>query len=38
MIDGFVKSDPTQPYTSVMVGMIAAGFGLVFGLVTPIDW
>jgi thiosulfate dehydrogenase (quinone) large subunit len=52
MIGGFAKSDPLQPYTSVMVpivlaapgfygplfvfGMLAAGLGLIFGLLTPI--
>src|SRR5262245_56843624 len=52
LIGGFAKSDPLQPYTSVMVpvvlsvpglfgalfvfGMIAAGLGLMFGLLTPI--
>ena len=52
LIGGVAKSDPIQPYTSVMVpivlaasgffgllfvfGMLAAGLGLIFGLLTPI--
>ena len=52
MVGNFAKSDPLQPYTSVMVpivqsapgflgplfvfGMLAAGLGLMVGLLTPV--
>jgi hypothetical protein len=52
MVGNFARSDPLQPYTSVMVpivqsapsffgalfvfGMLAAGLGLIFGLLTPV--